>query len=448
MEQPSQTIMSQKETDITKIYDKASDEWHRFYKGKMTVALKVPVTSIKDFAIWYTPGVAKPCKEIAKDPEKIYEYTNLGNLIAIVTDGSRLLGLGNIGKAGLPVMEGKALLYKYLGDVDAFPICLSTQNPDEIVQAIKWIASSFGGINLEDIASPKGFRIFERLKKELDIPIFYDDYQGTAIVILAALLNALKIVGKRLSNIHVAVVGAGIAGIGSTKLMIDAGVKAGNIVMIDSKGAIYREREGLDSYKSEMAKITNKMGIRGGIDKALKDVDVVVGLSKPGPGIITKEMISTMADRPIIFALANPVPEILPGEAKRAGARVIATGRSDFPNQINNSLVFPAIFRGMLDVRAKGLNTEMMLSAAREIAEFSEEQGLREDHIIPTMMDRSLYPRVAAAVGESAVNTGMARIKLSYKFLRENSEQRILRYHRSLELLQETGLIASPPSTA
>ena len=308
------------EVDTPESYDKISSVWHRFYKGKMAVTLKVPITSNKDFTVLYTPGVAGPCREIFKDPEKAYEYTNLGNQVAIITDGSRVLGLGNFGKAGLPVMEGKALIYKYFGDVDAFPICLSTQDPDEIVQAIKWIASSFGGINLEDIDSPKSFHVFERLKNELDIPVFYDDYQGTAIVVLAGLMNALKIVGKKLDNIRLAVVGAGAAALGSTKLLMDAGLKAGNVIMVDSKGIIHDGRVDLDKYKREISKITNKVGIRGGIQEAMKGADVVIGLSRPGPGVITEDMVSIMNDKAIIFALANPSPEILPRNAKKAGA--------------------------------------------------------------------------------------------------------------------------------
>ena len=427
-------------------YETRSSEWHKFFKGKMSVTLKVPIRSFEDFAVWYTPGVAQPCREIERDPELIFEYTNVGNSVAIVTDGSRILGLGNIGKAGLPVMEGKALLFKYLGDVDAFPLCLSTQNPDEIVQATKWISPTFGAINLEDIDAPKSFHVFERLTKELAIPVFYDDYQGTAIVVLAGLLNALKVVGKKLGKIRLTVIGAGSAAIGSAKLVIEAGVKAQNLVMVDSKGIIYEGREGLDKYKVEMARITNKMGARGGIQDAMKGADAVVALSKPGPGVITDEMISSMADNAIVFALANPVPEILPRDAKRAGAKIVATGRSDFPNQVNNSLGFPAIFRGLLDVRAKGIDTGMMIAAAHEISRFAEEQGLREDHIIPAMMDSALYPRVAAAIGKAAVDAGLARVKLSYESLRESAEHRISRYQRSLRLLEEEGFLSLPPA--
>lgn len=429
-------------------FEDIAKRWHRFYKGKLSIMPKVPINSLEDIAVWYTPGVAYPCRDIERNPEKIFEYTGVGNLIAIITDGSRILGLGNIGKAGLPVMEGKSILFKYFGDVDAFPICLSTQDPDEIVQATKWIAPSFGGINLEDIDTPKAFYIFKRLTEELEIPVFYDDYQGTAIVVLAAMLNSLKIVGKKLGELRLTVVGAGAAAIGSTKLLIEAGVKAGNIIMVDSKGIIYDGREDLNNHKSEMAKITNIIGARGNICDALEGTDAVIALSRPGPGIITDDMVSSMADKAIVFALANPTPEILPEDAKKAGAKIVATGRSDFPNQVNNSIGFPAIFRGILDVRARGINTEMLLAAAHEIAKLAEEQGIREDHILPTMMDSSLYPRVAAAVGEAAIKTGFARIKISYKELKENAECRISRSQQSLRLLAKEGFIYPPPVTS
>jgi malate dehydrogenase (oxaloacetate-decarboxylating) len=422
--------------------------WHRFYKGKLSIIPKVPITSLEDIAVWYTPGVAYPCREIERNPEKLFEYTGVGNLVAIITDGSRILGLGNIGRAGLPVMEGKSLLFKYFGDVDAFPICLSTQDPDEIIQAIKWIAPSFGGINLEDIDTPKSFYVFEQLTKELNIPVFYDDYQGTAIVVLAAMLNSLKIVGKKLSKLHLTIVGAGAAAIGSTRLLLDAGAKAENILMVDSKGIIFDGRQDLKNYKLEMAKMTNILGVKGNICDALKEVDAVVALSKPGPGIITGDMVSSMADDAIVFALANPNPEILPEDAKKAGAKIVATGRSDFPNQVNNSIGFPAFFRGILDVRARGINTEMLLAAAHEIAKLAEEKGIKEDHILPTMMDSNLYPRVAAVVGEAAVKTGFARIKKSYREIKENAEYRISRSQQSMRLLAEKGFIYPPPATS
>jgi malate dehydrogenase (oxaloacetate-decarboxylating) len=421
--------------------------WHRFYKGKLSIIPKVPIRSLEEIAVWYTPGVAYPCREIEKNPEKIFEYTGVGNVVAIITDGSRILGLGNIGKAGLPVMEGKSLLFKYFGDVDAFPICLSTQDPDEVVQATKWISPSFGGINLEDIDTPKSFYIFERLTKELEIPVFYDDYQGTAIVVLAAMLNSLKIVEKKLAQLRLTVVGAGAAAIGTTRLLIEAGVNAGNIIMVDSKGIIYDGREDLNNHKSEMAEITNITGARGNIRDALEGTDAVIALSRPGPGIITGDMVSSMADKAIVFALANPIPEILPEDAKKAGAKIVATGRSDFPNQVNNSIAFPAIFRGVLDVRSRGINTEMLLAAAHEIAKLAEEKGVGEDHILPTMMDSSLYPRVAAAVGEASIKTGFARIKISHQELKENAECRISRVQQSLKLLAEEGFIYPPPIT-
>ena len=432
---------------MSKFEDKAKI-WHRFYKGKLSIVPKVPITSLEDIAVWYTPGVAYPCREIQRNPEKLFEYTGVGNLVAIITDGSRILGLGNIGRAGLPVMEGKSLLYKYFGDVDAFPICLSTQDPDEIIQTIKMIAPSFGGINLEDIETPKSFYIFKQLTKQLDMPVFYDDYQGTAIVVLASMLNSLKIVGKKLSELRLTVVGAGAAAMGSTRLLLEAGVKAGNILMVDSKGIIFDGREDLNNYKSEIAKITNMFGVRGNVSDALKGADAVIALSSSGPGIITGDMVTSMADNAIVFALANPIPEILPDEAKSAGAEIVATGRSDFPNQVNNSIGFPALFRGILDVRARGINKEMLLAAANEIAKIAEEQGIKKDHILPTMMDSNLYPRVAAAVGEAAVKTGFARIKISYGEIKESAEYRISRSQQSMRLLAEKGFIYPPPATS
>jgi malate dehydrogenase (oxaloacetate-decarboxylating) len=390
--------------------------------------------------------VADPCREIHANKEKVFEYTNKANFIAVVTDGSRVLGLGNIGpEAGMPVMEGKSLLFKYLGDVDAFPICLGTQDPDEIIQATKWIAPTFGGINLEDIDAPKCFYIFEKLSKELEIPVFHDDQQGTAIVTLAGLLNALKFVGKKIGQIQIAQLGAGAAGIATTKLLIAAGAKPGNIIMVDSKGILIEGREDLDPYKAEVAKITNKERRTGGIAEAIKGSDVVIGLSKPGPGVISEEMVKSMASEPIVFAMANPEPEIVPDVAKKAGAKIVATGRSDYPNQINNSIGFPAIFRGMLDVRATAINTQMMLAAAYEIAKCAEEKGLREDRIIPTMAETEVYSREAAAVAGAAVDSGVARVKISFEEERENAEKRISQYKKLVTSLMRQGFIKPFP---
>ncbi|MBS7650191.1 MAG: NADP-dependent malic enzyme [Candidatus Bathyarchaeia archaeon] len=427
-------------------YGKMAVEWHRFYKGKIGVTIKTPITSYEDLAILYAPGVAQPCIEIDEDKEKIYEYTNVGNFVAVITDGSRVLGLGNIGRAGMPVIEAKALLFKYLGDVDAFPIFISTQDPDEIVQAVKWISQSFGGVNLEDIDAPKCFDIYDRLSKELDIPVFHDDQHGTAIVVLAALKNALKLAGKKLKELHIVMVGAGTAALASAKLLIEAGANAEDMIIVDSKGILYQDRPDMDKYKVEMAAKTNRRMMKGSLRDALKGADVAIALSKPGPGVLTRDMISTMADKPIIFALANPTPEIPPEEALEAGAKIVATGRADYPNQINNSICFPAVFRGLLDVRARGVNTSIMLAAAYEIGRYAEEQGLSEKHILPTMMDTDLYPRVAAAVGRAAIESGVARVKHTYEDLMEMAQLRISRYRKTLHLLMKEGIIPPPPT--
>ncbi|MEM2905668.1 MAG: NADP-dependent malic enzyme [Candidatus Bathyarchaeia archaeon] len=427
-------------------FDALALKWHRFYRGKLSVALKVPVSSYQDFAVWYTPGVAEPCREIAKDPNAAYEYTNKGNSVAVVTDGSRVLGLGNIGStAGMPVMEGKALLFKYLGDVDAFPICLGTQDPDEIIQAVKWIAPGFGGINIEDVDAPKCFYIAERLTEELDIPLFHDDQQGTAVVTLAGLINALKLRGSKIGEVTFANLGAGAAGIAVAKLLIAAGADPGKMVLVDSRGILYKGRGSMDKWKEQMAEITNREGKTGGIAEAMKGADVVIGLSKPGPGVITEPMVRSMADNPVVFALANPWPEIYPDEARKAGARIVATGRSDFPNQINNSLGFPAIFRGLLDTGARVINTEMLLAAAYELAACAEEKGLREDYIMPTMDEVSVYAREAAAVAEAAVRTGVARIKLTREEVRARAEERITQVQRLNHFAAREGFMKPLP---
>lgn len=428
-------------------FDLLAEKWHRYYRGKLSVALKVPVSSYRDFAVWYTPGVAEPCRLIERTPEAAYLYTNKSNFVAVVTDGSRVLGLGNIGSAaGMPVMEGKALLFKYLGDVDAFPICLATQEPDEIVQAVKWIAPGFGGINVEDIDAPKCFDIVDRLTRELDIPVFHDDQQGTAVVTLAGLLNALELRGSKIGDVTFANLGAGAAGIAVARLLMAAGADAGKMALVDSRGILYKGRASMDRWKAEMAEITNREMRRGDAAEAMEGVDVVIGLSKPGPGVITKEMVRSMADDPIVFALANPTPEIYPEEAEKAGARIIATGRSDFPNQINNSLGFPAIFRGLLDVGARVVNTEMTLAAARELAACAKEKGLREDYIMPTMDEVSVYAREAAAVAQAAVRTGVARIKLSGEEVRARAEERISQVQRLNRLMLKDGLIRPLPA--
>ncbi len=423
---------------------------HRFYEGKVQVMPKCAITSPDDFAIWYTPGVAAPCREIQATPEKSFELTNRWNYVAVVSDGTRVLGLGDIGpEAAMPVMEGKALLFKYLGGVDAFPICLKTKNPEEIVRACELIEPSFGGINLEDIEKPKCFYVLEKARERLQIPVWHDDQQGTATVILAGLINAFKIVGKKPKESLITLIGAGAANIRTAYVLIRWGMKPGNIIMVDTKGVIHAGRKDLskeeDPWKYELAQITNAEGRTGDITEAFKGVDAVVAASKPGPGTIKKEWVATMADNSIIFACANPIPEIWPWEAKEAGARIIATGRSDFPNQVNNSLGFPAIFRGVLDVKAKTVTDDMCIAAAEELAKFAEERGVHEDDILPRMEEWEVFPREAVACALKSIEQGVARVKLSRQELYERAVAIIKNARESLKVLMKEGLIKKPP---
>lgn len=427
-------------------------KYHSFYKGKIQMTLKAPIRSYDDFAIWYTPGVAEPCKAIKENTDLVFEYTNRGNTVAVISDGSRVLGLGDIGpEAALPVMEGKALLFKYLGGVDAIPIVLGVKNPEEIIKTVKVLEPSFGGINLEDIARPKCFYILERLRSELNIPVWHDDQQGTATVTLAALINALKIVDKRINDVVITFIGAGAANIAIARLLILAGADPGKIRLLDTKGVLYAEREDIDElkisdpWKYDLAVRTNRDRVIGGIPEALKGADVAIALSKPGPGVIKKEWVQAMADDAIVFACANPVPEIWPWEAKEAGARIVATGRSDFPNQVNNSLAFPGIFRGVLDVRAKVITDEMCIAAANELARIAEERGLSEDYIIPTMEDWEVYPRVATVVGMKAIELGLARVKMSKDELYEKAYNTIKNARKLINLMMKKGLIPPIP---
>ncbi len=402
--------------------------YHARYRGKIGIALKAPVRNYEDFAIWYTPGVAEPARAIESNRECVYEYTNRGNTVAIITDGTRVLGLGDVGpEAALPVMEGKAMLFKYLGGVDAFPICVATKDADEIVNLARWLAPSFGGINLEDIASPKCYYILERLKRELSIPVWHDDQQGTALVILAGVKNALKLAGKKLSEVKIALIGAGAACISVARYMQIAGARWGNMVMVDSKGILNESREDLKNIaeKWAMCMRTNRDGISGGIKDAMRGADVCIALSKPGPGVIKKEWVADMADDAIVFACANPVPEIMPWDAKDAGARIVATGRSDFPNQVNNSLGFPAVFRGALDVRATRITDEMCIAAADAIASYAETRGLSEDYIIPKMEEREMYVTEAIAVAEKAMEQGVAARAIGEEELESEIREKI-----------------------
>ena len=387
-------------------YYKKALELHEKYKGKIDIKCDMPLNNREDLAVAYTPGVAQPCLEIAKDPENAYKYTSKSHLVAIVTDGSAVLGLGNIGgMAGMPVMEGKAALFKRFGGVDGFPICLSTQNTEEIIAAVRAIAPTFGGINLEDISAPRCFEIEERLERELDIPVFHDDQHGTAIVVTAALINALKIVGKEMKDIKVALSGPGAAGTAIIKMLQHCGVK--NIVACDSRGIIFRGREGLDAHKTLLAQTTNPENTSGSLADAVRGADVFVGVS--APGILTAEMVKTMAEKPVIFAMANPVPEIGYEEALAAGAAVVGTGRSDFPNQINNVLAFPGIFRGALDCGAREINYDMKTAAAAAIAELVLPEQLSPEYIIPDPFDPRVAENVARRVAEAAVATGAVR---------------------------------------
>ena len=380
---------------------------HREWKGKIEVTSKVSVNNTTELSIAYTPGVAQPCREISRDKNKVYDYTSKWNLVAVVTDGSAVLGFGDIGpEAGLPVMEGKAVLFKTFANVDAFPICLATKDVNEIVNTVKYLAPTFGGINLEDISAPRCFEIERRLKEEIDIPVFHDDQDGTAVVTLAGMINALKITNKKFEDLSVVINGSGAAGIAITRLLMKMGLE--NVILCDRKGAIYDGREGLNNEKALISKSINKEKRKGTLKQVLEGMDVFIGVS--APNMLTKEMISSMKSEPIIFAMANPEPEIYPQEAKLAGARVVGTGRSDFPNQINNVLAFPGIFRGALDVRAKDINDEMKIAAAYAIAGLISDNELNEDYIIPKPFDERVADEVSKAVKKAAVETGVARI--------------------------------------
>ena len=388
-------------------YAKESLRLHSEWKGKIEVTSRVKLETRDDLSLAYTPGVAQPCLEIQKDVNKSYELTRRSNLVAVVTDGTAVLGLGDIGpEAGMPVLEGKCVLFKSFGDVDAIPLCVRSKNVDDIVNTVKLLAGSFGGVNLEDISAPRCFEIERKLKECCDIPIFHDDQHGTAVVTLAAMLNALKVVGKKIDEIRVVTSGAGAAGIAIIKLLIAMGLK--DVVLCDRKGAIYKGREGLNAEKTEMAEITNKEMRKGTLEEVLKGADVFIGVS--APNCVTPEMVKNMAEKPILFPMANPTPEIMPELAKEAGAAVVGTGRSDFPNQINNVLAFPGIFRGALDVRASDINDEMKIAAAKAIASFVTEENLSADYIIPSALDRHVAQAVAKAVAQAARDTGVARI--------------------------------------
>jgi len=426
--------------------------YHPFYEGKVQVMPKCAIRSPYDFAIWYTPGVAAPCRAIKENPELVFQHTNRWNYVAVVSDGTRVLGLGDIGpEASLPVMEGKALLFKYLGGVDAFPICLATKDPDDIITACKWLEPTFGGINLEDIAKPKCFYILDKAREQLKIPVWHDDQQGTATVILAGLTNALKLVNKKMSEAKITMIGVGSANTRTAIVLMRAGAKPGNIIMVDSKGILHPNRKDIEAEKEEnpwkwnFCLKTNAEQKTGDAAEALKDADACIAASRPGPGTIKKEWIANMATDSIVFACANPIPEIWPWEAKEAGAKIVATGRSDFENQINNSLGFPAIFRGVLDVKAKTVTDDMCIAAGKELAKFAEERGIHEGDIVPRMDEWEVFPREAVACALQSIKEGVARVKLSRQELWDRAVSIIKNVRESTSLLMKAGLIPPPP---
>ncbi len=436
----------------SKIPSKNALKMHPFYKGKLQVMPRCQINSFNDFGIWYSPGVAAPCKEIKENKSKVYDFTSKWNYVAVVSDGSRVLGLGNIGpEASLPVMEGKALLFKYLGGVDAFPLSIGNDqccSADQIIQFVKLIQPTFGGINLEDISKPKCFTVLDTLRKdpEVTIPVWHDDQQGTATVTLAGLLNSLKIVGKKKEEVKIVFNGIGASNFAVSRLLKEAGFDMKKSVFVDSDGILYDGRPDLncpENYKCEIAKISNPEGLQGEADDALVGADVLISLSVPGPDIIKKNWISQMADDAIVFVMANPIPEIFPWDAKEAGARIVATGRSDFPNQVNNSLGFPGIFRGTLDVRAETITDEMCIAAAYALANLVEEiEGcLVENCILPTMENEEIYIREAVAVGRKASEQNIARINLSEQELEENTRNLIKKAKDQTKLLMKEGFI-------
>lgn len=418
---------------------------HPYYGGKIETVPKACIRSFDDFSIWYSPGVAEPCKDIAANPEKVYEHTCKWNTVAVVSDGTRVLGLGDIGpEAAMPVMEGKSMLFKYLGGVDCVPICLDTKDPEKIIETVRLIAPSFGGINLEDISNPKCFDILDELRRDCKIPVWHDDQQGTATVEVAGAMNAMKLVGKKFQDANVTVLGAGAASIAIARLLLATGFRADHLCMCDSKGILNQSRTDLDAahkHKRIIADQTNGAGKSGGLKEAMEGADLVIAASKPGPGTIPPEYVDLMADDPVIFATANPVPEIWPWEAKEHGVKVFATGRSDFPNQVNNSMGFPAIFRGVLDVRAKTITDEMCIAAATELAKCAEERGLTEEYIIPNMSEEDVFPREAAAVAMKAIEQGVARVKISREEEYENAARIISRSRKLTQNMMDTGFI-------
>jgi len=432
---------------------KESISLHPFYNGKIQIMSKCCIRNFDDFAIWYTPGVAEPCKIISKNKDAVFENTNKGNTIAIISDGSRVLGLGDIGpEASLPAMEGKALLFKFLGGIDAYPLCLRSKKIYDIINVVKCIEPSFSGINLEDIATPKAFFIMDKLNREANIPIWHDDQQGTATITIAGIINALKIVNKKIENIKITFIGAGAANFATYNLLLKIGAKKENIIFCDSKGILNLNRKDLqinrydNPFKWSLCINTNIEQKKGSKKQAMKDSDIVIAASKPGPGTLKSEYVKSMSSDAIVFALANPTPEIWPWQAYNAGAKIVATGRSDFPNQINNSLVFPGVFRGLLDVRATKITDEMCIAAATELAKIAEENDITPEYIIPKMDEWEIYPREAVTVGIKAINQGFAKQKLSWQELVHKSYSTINKARNETLMLMKKGFIASPPN--
>jgi malate dehydrogenase (oxaloacetate-decarboxylating) len=427
-------------------------EYSEFYRGKMATVPKVPIRSLADFSIWYTPGVAAVSRAIERDADLSFEYTNRWNTIAVLTDGSRVLGLGNIGpEASLPVMEGKALIYKYLGGVDAIAVPVKVSSEEQFVNLAESLEPGLGGINLEDIASPRCFSILDRLRGSMKIPVWHDDQQGTAGVILAALYNSLELTGRDIKNSKIVFFGSGAANIAAARLLIEAGASAGDMILLDLKGTLHSEREDIDElfmtnrWKHDMALKTNESKVQGSLKEALSGADVLIAASTPGPNVIKREDISAMSPQAITFLLSNPVPEMWPEEAIKAGAAVVATGRSDFPNQVNNSVLFPSVFRGALDVRAKTISDTMVIAAARELADFAKKKGLSRTNIIPNMLDWDVFPSVAAVIGEQAQKEGLARKNLTRSELFEEARRIIERSRTLSSVLIEKGIIAPIP---
>lgn len=450
--------MAERRTDYEELLARAAKpsadalRLHPFYRGKMQTLPRCAIRGFEDFAVWYTPGVAAPCRAICADPEAVFAHTSKGNTIAIVTNGTRVLGLGNIGpEAALPVMEGKALLFKYLGGVDAIPLCLRTQDTDELIRTVKLVEPAFGAINLEDIAQPQCFRVLDALRAELGIPVWHDDQQGSATALLAGLLNASKVVGKDFRRVRIAMVGVGAANVAGYRLLVASGVDPKAIIACDSKGTLHRGRQDLEARQDVFAEKwriccdSNADGVIGGIADALRGADVCIAFSAPGPGIVRPEWVRAMARDAIVFACANPVPEIWPWEAREAGARIVATGRSDFPNQLNNSLVFPGLFRGILDVRARAISEAMAVAVAHELAAFAEARSIREDDILPRMDEWDAHPRVAVAAAMAAQAEGLARLTKRRDQVHAEAVRVMGQAREATRVLMREGLIPAPP---